>query len=117
MKGGTLRAVPAKQAVAYLAKHWNLTEEMAQQRWPGGMASCKTQFEEPFENVRRSNQLSRRKDNEIDGGATRNEIWLPESNTDSNTVLENRKCARFSAPLTKGKSSEMDFRRRWFSYQ
>jgi len=32
MKGGTLRAVPAKQAVAYLAKHWNLTEEMAQQR-------------------------------------------------------------------------------------
>ena len=33
-----------------------------------------TQFEEPFENLRRSNQLSRRKENEIGGGATRNEI-------------------------------------------
>jgi hypothetical protein len=31
-----------------------------------------TQFEEPFENLRRSNQLSRRKDNEIGTGATRN---------------------------------------------
>lgn len=35
-----------------------------------------TQFEEPFENLRRSNQLSRRKDNEIGGDATRNQIWL-----------------------------------------
>ena len=41
-----------------------------------------TQFEEPFENLRRSNQLSRRKENEIGGGATRNEIWL--STWDSN---------------------------------
>src|SRR5438309_3353 len=43
--------------------------------------------------------------------------WLPERNTDSNTVLENRKCDRFSLPLTKGKSSKMDFRRRWFNCQ
>jgi hypothetical protein len=47
----------------------------------------------------------------------KNRIWLPESNTNPNTVLENRKCARFSAPLTKGKSSEMDFRCVGFSYQ
>src|SRR5580700_5868015 len=45
----------------------------------------------------------------------KNRIWLAERNTDSNTVLENRKCARFSAPLTKRKSSKIDFRRRWFS--
>jgi hypothetical protein len=31
-------------------------------------------------------------------------FWLPESNTDSNTVLENRESFRFSGPLTKGKS-------------
>jgi hypothetical protein len=36
--------------------------------------------------------------------------WLPESDTDSNTRLENQKCSRFSVPLTNGKSSEMDFR-------
>ena len=36
-----------------------------------------TQFEEPFENLRRSNQLSRRKDSEIGNGTTRNQIWLP----------------------------------------
>ena len=35
------------------------------------------QFEEPFENLRRSNQLSGRKDNEIGDGTTRNQIWLP----------------------------------------
>ena len=35
-----------------------------------------TQFEEPFENLRRSNQLSRRKDTEIVEGYTPNEIWL-----------------------------------------
>ena len=35
-----------------------------------------TQFEEPFENLRRSNQLSQRKDSEIGDGTTRNEIWL-----------------------------------------
>jgi hypothetical protein len=29
-----------------------------------------TQFEEPFENMRRSNQLSRRKDNETGDGTT-----------------------------------------------
>jgi hypothetical protein len=36
-----------------------------------------TQFEEPFENLKRSNQLSRRKDTEIGNGTTRNEILLP----------------------------------------
>jgi DNA invertase Pin-like site-specific DNA recombinase len=35
-----------------------------------------TQFEEPFENLRRSNQLSRRKDMEIVAGDTANGIWL-----------------------------------------
>jgi hypothetical protein len=45
------------------------------------------------------------------------QIWLPESNTHPNTVLENRKCSRFSAPLTNGKSSEMDFCCEGFSYQ
>ena len=44
-------------------------------------------------------------------------VWLPESNTHPNTVLENRKCFRFSVPLTKGKSSETDFRYEWFNYQ
>ncbi len=34
------------------------------------------QFEEPFENLKRSNQLSRRKDDEIGDGTTRNQIWL-----------------------------------------
>jgi hypothetical protein len=43
-------------------------------------------------------------------GFRRDIVWLLEKNTDPNTVWENRKCARFSAPLTKGKSSEMDFR-------
>jgi hypothetical protein len=43
--------------------------------------------------------------------------WLPERNTHPNTVLENRKSSGFSVPLTKRKSSKMDFRRRWFSYQ
>jgi site-specific DNA recombinase len=44
-----------------------------------------TQFEEPFENLRRSNQLSRRKDSEIGDGTSRNQIWLPgmDSNHDS----------------------------------
>ena len=36
-----------------------------------------TQFEEPFENLKRSNQLSRRKDSAIGDGTTRNQIWLP----------------------------------------
>ena len=36
-----------------------------------------TQFEEPFENLRRSNQLSRRKDTEIVAGDSPNGIWLP----------------------------------------
>ena len=35
-----------------------------------------TQFEEPFENLRRSNQLSRTKDTEIGKGHTPNGIWL-----------------------------------------
>ena len=43
-------------------------------------------------------------------GVRREIIWLPERDTDPNTVLENRKCSRFSAPLTKRKSSKMDFR-------
>ena len=52
------------------------------------------------------------------GGGVRREIdWLPERNTHPNTVLENRKSSGFSVPLTKRKSSKMDFRRRWFSYQ
>jgi hypothetical protein len=43
------------------------------------------QFEEPFENLKRSNQVSRRKDSEIGEGTTRNQIWLPgmDSNHDS----------------------------------
>ena len=36
-----------------------------------------TQFEEPFENLRRSNQLSRRKDVGIAEGPTQDRIWLP----------------------------------------
>jgi hypothetical protein len=36
-----------------------------------------TQFEEPFENLKRSNQLSRRNDSEIGDRSTRNQIWLP----------------------------------------
>ena len=44
-------------------------------------------------------------------------LWLPETDTDPNTRLENRKCDRFSLPLTKGKSSKMDFRCEGFSYQ
>jgi hypothetical protein len=43
-----------------------------------------TQFEEPFENLKRSNQLSRRKDTEIGDGTTRNQIWLPESDITRN---------------------------------
>jgi hypothetical protein len=35
-----------------------------------------TQFEEPFENLKRSNQLSRRKGNEIGDGTTRKQVWL-----------------------------------------
>jgi hypothetical protein len=45
--------------------------------WRNG--KLQTQFEQPFENLRRSNQLSRRKDNEIGDGTSRNQIWLPES--------------------------------------
>jgi hypothetical protein len=41
-------------------------------------------------------------------GVRREIIWLPESNTHPNTVLENRKCSKFSNPLTNGKSSEME---------
>ncbi|MGA3260335.1 MAG: recombinase family protein [Bryobacteraceae bacterium] len=36
-----------------------------------------TQFEEPFENLRRSNQLSRRKHGEIGDETDQNQIWLP----------------------------------------
>ena len=36
-----------------------------------------TQFEEPFENLRRSNQVSRRKDDGIGEGPTQKGIWLP----------------------------------------
>jgi hypothetical protein len=42
--------------------------------WRNG--ELQTQFEEPFENLRCSNQLSQRKDNEMGGDATRNQIWL-----------------------------------------
>jgi site-specific DNA recombinase len=35
-----------------------------------------TQFEQPFENLRRSNQLSRRKNTEMVEGDNPNEIWL-----------------------------------------
>jgi hypothetical protein len=37
--------------------------------WRNG--ELQTQFEQPFENLRRSNQLSRRKDNEIGDGTSR----------------------------------------------
>lgn len=36
--------------------------------------------------------------------------WLPEWNTDPNTVLENWRCSRFSASLTQGKSSNTSLR-------
>jgi site-specific DNA recombinase len=44
-----------------------------------------TQFEEPFENLRRSNRLNRRKDAGIAEGPTQDRIWLPgmDSNHDS----------------------------------
>jgi hypothetical protein len=45
-----------------------------------------TQFEEPFENLRRSNQLSRRKNSKIGDGTARNEGWLP--GMDSNHELD-----------------------------
>jgi hypothetical protein len=47
--------------------------------WRNG--ELQTQFEEPFENLKRSNQLTRRKDGEI-GGTTRNQIWVTTYLTD-----------------------------------
>ena len=45
--------------------------------WRNG--ELQTQFEQPFENLRRSNQLSRRKDTQIVAGDTPNGIWLPKN--------------------------------------
>ena len=41
--------------------------------------------------------------NQQGAGVRRKIVWLPESNTHPNTVLENRKYPRFSVPLTNGK--------------
>ncbi len=76
--------------------------------WKGG--TLQTALFEPFEILRHSNQESYRKEKEKAGCGRELRIWLPESNTDSNTVLENQKCSRFSAPLTKRKSSKMEYR-------
>ena len=83
--------------------------------WQNG--ALRTTLFEPFEILRHSNRESYRKENENPGSGRDLDVWLPESDTDPNTVLENRECFRFSGPLTKGKSSKMDFRRSWFSYQ
>jgi hypothetical protein len=50
--------------------------------WKHG--ELQTQFEEPFENLRRSNQLSRSKEKEMNVMINENEIWLPI--VDSNRV-------------------------------
>jgi CRISPR/Cas system-associated endoribonuclease Cas2 len=46
--------------------------------WQHG--GLQTQFEEPFENLRRSNQLSRRKHKGVGNETAQNQIWLPSLN-------------------------------------
>ena len=62
-----------------------------------------TQFEKPSENLRRSNQLSRRKDNEIGGDATRNQIWLPKRNLLTNFSQKARPLRPNSTSATGGR--------------
>jgi site-specific DNA recombinase len=50
------------------------------------------QFEEPFENLRRSNQLSRRKDVGIGEGPTQNGIWLPGMDSNHDKANARRIC-------------------------
>ena len=54
--------------------------------WQGGQLH--TDFEEPFENLKRSNQLSRTKHEENAIATDQNEIWLPFVN-DYRTFLRN----------------------------
>ena len=60
--------------------------------WQGGQLH--TEFEEPFENLRRSNQLSRTKHEENGMATAQNEIWL-------------RRHAEFEAPLRRGGRGQM----------
>jgi hypothetical protein len=66
--------------------------------WRDGHLS--TEFEEPFESLTRSNQLSRTKQAENGMAAAQIQDWLPKTDTDPNTRMENLGGAIFSSLLT-----------------
>ncbi len=54
--------------------------------WQGGQLH--TDFEEPFENLKRSNQLSRTKHEENAIATDQNEIWLPDMDSNHDSRLQ-----------------------------
>ena len=73
--------------------------------WQDG--ALQTALFEPFEILRHSNQESYRKEKENGGSGRDLEIWLPETNTDPNSRMENFAREVFSRLLTKMRISKM----------